>query len=123
MLAIVLRRRTASCASDSAAVGRRGARAARYDRSRRARARVRGALAGRARSRGYGLGAFTLLQRVAAGAAWRDEAQGLFGGNGAIVVGIVASATGIAGIPVLWREATEPLPPPFATIGGAPVER
>lgn len=33
--------------------------------------------------------------------------------NGAIVGGIVACATGLAGIPVLWTEATEPLPPPF----------
>jgi ADP-ribosylglycohydrolase len=32
--------------------------------------------------RGYGLGAFTLLQRVTAGAAWRIEAQQLFGGKG-----------------------------------------
>ena len=31
---------------------------------------------------------------------------------GAIVGGIVASATGEDGIPVLWRAATEPLPPP-----------
>jgi hypothetical protein len=29
---------------------------------------------------------------------------------GAIVGGIVACATGAAGIPVLWREAAEPLP-------------
>ena len=29
---------------------------------------------------------------------------------GAIVGGIVACATGIDGIPLLWREATEPLP-------------
>jgi ADP-ribosylglycohydrolase len=32
--------------------------------------------------RGYGLGAFTLLERVAAGAAWQDEAPCLFGGKG-----------------------------------------
>jgi len=32
--------------------------------------------------RGYGLGAFTLLQRVAAGASWRDEARQMFGGRG-----------------------------------------
>lgn len=29
---------------------------------------------------------------------------------GAIVGGIVACATGVEGIPVLWREATEKLP-------------
>ena len=33
--------------------------------------------------------------------------------NGAIVGGIVACATGLAGIPILWREATERLPRPF----------
>lgn len=33
--------------------------------------------------------------------------------NGAIVGSIVACATGVAGIPVLWRAATERLPPPF----------
>jgi ADP-ribosylglycohydrolase len=32
--------------------------------------------------RGYGLGAATILQRVVAGAAWRDEAQRLFAGRG-----------------------------------------
>jgi ADP-ribosylglycohydrolase len=31
--------------------------------------------------------------------------------NGAIVGGIVACATGVDGIPLLWREALEPLPP------------
>jgi ADP-ribosylglycohydrolase len=45
--------------------------------------------------RGYGLGAFTLLQRVAAGAAWRDEAQGLFGGKGSFGNGAAMRAAPI----------------------------
>jgi ADP-ribosylglycohydrolase len=32
--------------------------------------------------RGYGAGAHGLLSRVALGASWRDEAAGMFGGNG-----------------------------------------
>jgi ADP-ribosylglycohydrolase len=37
--------------------------------------------------------------------------------NGAIVGGIMASATGVAGIPLLWRIATEPLPPSVSAPG------
>jgi ADP-ribosylglycohydrolase len=40
--------------------------------------------------------------------------------NGAIVGGIIACATGLSGIPLLWQAAVEPLPPPIGIQGGEP---
>lgn len=40
--------------------------------------------------------------------------------NGAIVGGIVVCATGVDQIPVLWRDATEPLPPPVVAVSTRP---
>ena len=45
--------------------------------------------------RGYGLGAFQLLHRVHAGAAWRVEARGLFGGQGSFGNGAAMRAAPI----------------------------
>jgi len=40
--------------------------------------------------------------------------------NGAIVGGIIACATGLSGIPLLWQAAIEPLPPDIGIQDGEP---